>query len=294
MAAVELAAAEVAGERGQPAAAGQAAGVAHRVLALDAGPVGQRRAGDDDRPEQLRPDRRHHHHRPAGLAVADDARLAFGVRVQRDHLLEEHRLGAHDVLDGLARHRVGREADEVARMAGAHRHAQLAVGLEAADARPVPGARIDHHERPLLRIDRDPGRRLDARQQVVDRLGEGAAVQHQLGVEAEHMRHRLRLLLVVLRRCAGAVTSQNRIVRCIASVTYSPTGPQACRARFASSPPSAGAGRAAAASVFCFAVARRAVAVFAISSLHLRSAPPRGSEFDWRRLSTRSHPRTVV
>ena len=39
--AVELAVAEVAGERGEPGAAEQAAGVAHRVHALDARPVGQ-------------------------------------------------------------------------------------------------------------------------------------------------------------------------------------------------------------------------------------------------------------
>ena len=80
-AAVELAVAEVARERGHPAAAGQAAGVAHRVLALDAGPVGQRRAGDDDRAEQLGPDRRHQQHGPAALAVADDAGSAFGPGV---------------------------------------------------------------------------------------------------------------------------------------------------------------------------------------------------------------------
>ena len=142
--------------------------------------------------------RGHQHHGPAALAVADDAGLAFGARVQRDDLLEEHRLGVHDVFDGLARHRLGREADEVAGMAGMHRHAEFAVGLEAADARPVPGTRIDHHERALQRIDHHPGRRLDPHQQIVDRPGEGAAVQHQFGVEAQHMRHRLVLLRVVL------------------------------------------------------------------------------------------------
>ena len=197
-AAIELAVAEVAGERGHPAAAGQAAGVAHRVLAFHAGPVGQRRAGHDDRAEQFGPDRRHQQHGPAALAVADDAGLAFGVGVQCDDLLEEHRLGVHDVFDGLARHRLGREADEVGGVAGTHRHAELAVGLEAADSRPVPGARIDHHERALQRIDRHPGRRIDAHQQVVDRPFEGAAVQHQLGVEPQHVRHRLVLLRVVL------------------------------------------------------------------------------------------------
>ena len=116
--AVELAVAEIAGERGQPAAAEQAAAVAHRILAVHAGPVGQRRAGDDDRAEQLGPDRGQHHDRPAGLAIADHAGLAVGLGMQRDDLFEEDRFGAGDVLDGLARHRIGQEADEIAGMAG--------------------------------------------------------------------------------------------------------------------------------------------------------------------------------
>ena len=40
--------------------------------------------------------------------------LPSALGMQRDDLLEEHRLGVHDVFDGLARHRLGREADEVA------------------------------------------------------------------------------------------------------------------------------------------------------------------------------------
>ena len=68
--------------------------------------------------------------------------------MQRDDLLQEHRFGARDVLDGLARHRIGQEADEIAGMAGLEGDADLAVGLEAADARAVPRARIDDDERP--------------------------------------------------------------------------------------------------------------------------------------------------
>ena len=64
-------------------------------------------------------------------------------------------LGAQHVLDRLAGHRVGQEADEVAGVAGPQRHADLAVGLEAADAGPVAGARVDDHEGPLPRVDRD-------------------------------------------------------------------------------------------------------------------------------------------
>ena len=49
--AVELAVAEVARHRGHPRPAHQPARVAHRVLAGDAGPVGDRRAGEQDRPD---------------------------------------------------------------------------------------------------------------------------------------------------------------------------------------------------------------------------------------------------
>ena len=51
--AVEFTVAQIAGERGQPAAAEQAAGIAHGILAVHALPIGQRRAGDDDRAEQI-------------------------------------------------------------------------------------------------------------------------------------------------------------------------------------------------------------------------------------------------
>ena len=52
-------------------------------------------------------------------------------------------LGSRDVLDRLPRHGFGQEADEVAGMPRLEGDADLAVGLEAADARPVSGARID-------------------------------------------------------------------------------------------------------------------------------------------------------
>ena len=171
--AVEDAGAEIAGQRGQPGAAEQAAGVAHRVLAADAGPVGERRAGDDDRAEELGAERGDDHHRPAGLAVADDAGLALGLGMAGDDRLEEDRLGGGDVEDGLAGHRVGQEADEVGGVAGLHRDADLAVGLEAADAGAVAGARVDDDEGALLRVDRDALGRDDAGQEVVAPGGRG-------------------------------------------------------------------------------------------------------------------------
>ena len=88
--AVELAVAEIARERGHPGAAEQAARVAHRVLAGDTGPVGDRRAGEQDRPDELRRQRGEHHQRPAALAVADDERL-LGLGVQLVDLEQELR-----------------------------------------------------------------------------------------------------------------------------------------------------------------------------------------------------------
>jgi hypothetical protein len=46
-------------------------------------------------------------------------------------------------------------------MAGLQGHADFAVVLHAADARTVPGARIDDNERPLRRVDRGARRRHD-------------------------------------------------------------------------------------------------------------------------------------
>ena len=148
--AVELAVPQIAGERGQPASAEQAAAVAHGVFAVYASPVGQRRSRDDDGAEQLRADGGEHHHGPPGLAVPDHAGLAVRVGMERHDLLDEDRFGARDVLDGLTRHRVREEADEIAGVTGLKGDADLAVGLEAANAGAVAGTRVDDHERPSL------------------------------------------------------------------------------------------------------------------------------------------------
>src|SRR5258707_11260265 len=52
--AVEPALAEIARHRGEPAAAKEAAAVAHGILATHTGPVREWRSGNDDRAEQLR------------------------------------------------------------------------------------------------------------------------------------------------------------------------------------------------------------------------------------------------
>ena len=198
-------------------AAEQAAGIAHRVLAAHAGPVFERRPGDDDRPEELGAERGEDHHRPARLAVADHAGLALGLRVAGDHRLEEDRLGAGDVENGLAGHRVGQEADEIGGVAGLHRDADLAVGLEAADARSMPRPRVDDHERPLLRVDRHALGRRDAREQVVHRPLQPPAVEDELSLVVEYVRRDL-------GRCCSYSTARRRITsrkstdRCQASI----------------------------------------------------------------------------
>ena len=120
--AVEHAVAEVRGERREPRAAEQAAGIAHRVVALalapGAAPVGHRRAVDHDRPGVVGIGRGQHHRRPAALAVADDRRLR-AVRMQLAHVVHELLLGLADVEQRLARLGIAEEDDEVHRMAAA-------------------------------------------------------------------------------------------------------------------------------------------------------------------------------
>ena len=115
-----------------------------------------------------------------------------------DDLLDEQGLGARDALDGLSRHRFRQEADEIAGMTRLHRDADFAVRLEAADSRTVPGARIDHDERPPLEIDFDTLGRNDAHQRIVDRLVQLAAVDDQFGGILQDMRRRLGDVFAIL------------------------------------------------------------------------------------------------
>ena len=144
--------------------------------------------------------------------------LAVGVGMQLDHPLEERRLGSHDVLDRLPRHRLGQEADEITRMAGPHRDADLAVGLEPAD-RPMAGTRVDDDERPLLLIDDDAGRRGDADQPIVRRPRQLATVHHELALEVEHMRCLLgHMLMVLIAALAQDVEEQDAALPRVHSV----------------------------------------------------------------------------
>ena len=110
---------------------------------------------------------------------------------------DEFGLGAADVLDRLPGHRLRQEADEIAGMPGRERHADLALLLHAADARPVAGARIDDDERRLCRVRVHAFRRADARQHVVHRARESAPVHHQVGAVVQHVRRLAGIVLVI-------------------------------------------------------------------------------------------------
>ncbi|MPL74766.1 hypothetical protein SDC9_20583 [bioreactor metagenome] len=214
---VEPAAAEVACERAHPCPAEQPARIAHRVLAFPPGPVGQRCPGDDDRAKQVGPDGCGHQDLPSRLAIADDRRF-LAARMQRDHLFEEGRFGAHHILGGLARDGFGQKANEIARVTEGQRHADLALGLEAADAGAVAGARVDDDERALFRI----GRHItgqDARQPVVDRVRQVGAVHHRFERKIQNMRCRLLDMGAILVAAhAPHIGIENRALRRIDDV----------------------------------------------------------------------------
>src|SRR6185503_3434679 len=102
-----------------------------------------------------------------------------------------------DVWDGLPRHRLRQEADEIAGMAGLQNDADFAVGLEAANAGSVPGAWIHDDKRPARWIDFDTGRRDNPRQAIVDRPIKLPAVDNQFDLVVQNMRRRLFRMLMV-------------------------------------------------------------------------------------------------
>ena len=134
--------------------------------------------------------------------------------MQRADLAQEDHLGAADVLDGLAGLGLREEGHEIDRVAGAQRHADLALLLEAADAGAVAGARIDHHEGLLRRVERLIRLGPYAHQGIVDRPLELATVDDHVPGEREDRRM---ACLVMLDRLVAAfaqhVPEQHRALR---------------------------------------------------------------------------------
>ena len=132
------------------------------------------------------------------LAIADNRRFAVSLGVERDYPLEKSSLGLGDVLDCLARHWLGKEADEVAGMTGLESNADLTLRLETADTRTMAGARIDDDERPLVLVDFDAGRRRYTDQNVVHGTRQSAAVHDDFATELEDVRSELGNLFLTL------------------------------------------------------------------------------------------------
>ena len=108
------------------------------------------------------------------------------------HALEEAHLSLDDVKELLARFGRRAKTDEIDRMTRVEGIADFTLGLEAADARPLAGARVNHDDRPFARIDLDAGRRNDARKCIVDWPGQRSSVHQHLMAEAQDRRHRAR------------------------------------------------------------------------------------------------------
>ena len=139
-----------------------------------------------------------YHNRPAGLAVSDHAGLAARLRVRGYHLFDEDGLGAGNISDCLTGNGFGKKSNEVARMTGLECNADLAVGLEAANARTVAGARIDDDKRPQLRIDVDAVGRDDPHKSIIYGPLQLTAVHNQFDLVVEHVRRVFGHVLAIL------------------------------------------------------------------------------------------------
>jgi hypothetical protein len=105
-----------------------------------------------------------------------------------DHALEEHALCMGDVFDCLTGLGFGEEADEVARMTCVEGYPNLALRLEAADARSMASARIDDDEGALAPITLYFRRRHDLYQYVVHWPLKFASVHYKFACEFQDMR----------------------------------------------------------------------------------------------------------
>ena len=106
-----------------------------------------------------------------------------------------------NVLDPLARNRVGIEADEVTGMAGPHGDTDLARLLEAADTGAMTGAGIDNDKRTLGRVDLASVFWQNAQERIVNRTLQVASVQHRLVIKDQN--RRLATAMVLERNVAA-------------------------------------------------------------------------------------------
>jgi hypothetical protein len=134
-----------------------------------------------------------------GLAIAYDRGLALRFRMQRDHPFQECGLCVGDVLNGLPRDGIGQESNEVAGVPRLEGDPDLAIRLEAADARTMARARIDNDERALAWVDFHAVRRQHADKAIVHRLRQSAAVHDELMPELEDVGRGLGGMLLVAR-----------------------------------------------------------------------------------------------
>jgi hypothetical protein len=92
----------------------------------------------------------------------------------------------------------------------------LTFGLHAADAGPVPGARIDDDDRRLCRINDLAVGRNDAYEPIVDGLRQSAAVAHKLGPKLEHVGDLLlRALAENIPALAQRVEEEDAALACV-------------------------------------------------------------------------------
>jgi hypothetical protein len=146
---------------------------------------------------------------------------------------DEFRFRAHDVGKRLAGLRLRAEDDEIDGMAVAQRDADLAVGLEAADARAVAGARIDDHVGPLPVHHLDAVRRKDLQQHLVCRPRQRLAVHGDFVIVDEHRRRAGRFVRdVLLGPLAQNVESEREALRRVGRIGLRVFGETALLLRF--------------------------------------------------------------
>ena len=132
---------EIGHEVRRPGAAEQAAGDAHRVGAGIAGPIGQRRSVQDNWAGETFTIGGKQSDRPSSLAVSVKDRRRPGMAAC--HFLDEPAQRVEHVGDCLAWARLGKEDDEIDRIALMQGNADFRLALEAADTRTMTGTRID-------------------------------------------------------------------------------------------------------------------------------------------------------